>query len=104
MKCQNPGCMGNYDFAHIVFYARKRYVEGISTIVLLCSAKTEREKEEIALVSLLDVEDDKIRDLQLCCQHDGQCKAIVCRHRLKIMIEGELVKCPNLGKTFRSGA
>jgi hypothetical protein len=57
--------MGNYDFEHIVFYARKRYVEGISTIVLLCNAIYEREKEEIALVSSLDVEDDKIRVLQL---------------------------------------
>lgn len=95
MFCQNPGCMGNYDFDHIIFYARKRYVEGISTIVLLCNAKSEREKEEIALVSLLDVADDKIRDLQLCCKYGGQCKAIDCRHKLKIMIEKECVKYPN---------
>ena len=65
MSCQNPGCMGNYNFNHIAFYARKRYVEGISTIVLLANAMNQCEKEEIALVSLLDVEDDEIRDLQL---------------------------------------
>jgi len=90
MPCQNPGCMGNYDFEHIVFYARKRYVEGISTIELLCNAITEREKEEIALVSLLDLEDDKISDFQLCCNCAGHCKAIDCRHKLKIMIAKEL--------------
>lgn len=95
MSCQNPGCMGNYDFNHIAFFARKRYVEGISTIILLTNAINEREKEEIALVSLLDVEDDDIRDLRLCCQRAGQCKAINCRHKLKLMITKELAKYHN---------
>ena len=90
MSCQNPVCMGNYDFEHIAFYARKRYLEGVSTIVLLDNAITEREREEIALVSLLDVEDYKIHDLQLSCKCAGQCKAIDCRHKLKIMIAQEL--------------
>ena len=98
MSCQNPVCMGNYDFDHIAFYARKRYVEGVSTIMLLCNAITEREKEEIALVALLDVEDDKIRDLHLTCKCAGQCKAINCRHKLKIMIAQELAQYPNQGK------
>jgi hypothetical protein len=94
--------MGNYDFDHIVFYARKRYVEGISTIVLLCNARTEHEKEEIALAALLDVDDDKIRDLQLCCECTGQCKAIDCRHKLKKLIAKEVEKYPN--KEIHSGA
>jgi hypothetical protein len=42
--------MGNYDFDHIAFFAKKRFVEGCNTIELLGAAKTEREKEEIALV------------------------------------------------------
>jgi hypothetical protein len=95
MPCQNPGCIGNYDFDHIAFYARKRFVEGIATIVLLANAINEREKEEIALVSLLDVEDDEIRDLQLCCKHAGRCKAINCRHKLKLMITKELARYHN---------
>ena len=95
MPCQNPSCMGNYDFNHIAFYARKRFVEGISTIALLTNAINEREKQEIALVSLLDVEDDEIRDLQLCCKHAGQCKAINCRHKLKLMITRERAKHHN---------
>jgi len=92
MPCENPGCLGNYDFDHIAFYARKRFVEGIATIVLLDKAMTEREKEEIAVVSLLDVDDDAICDLQLCCQRAGKCKAIDCRHKLKLMIAEELCK------------
>ena len=95
MSCQNPGCMGNYNFNHIAFYARKRFVEGISTIVLLTNAINEHEKEEIALVSLLDVEDGEIRDLQLCCKHAGHCKTINCRQKLKLMITKELAKYHN---------
>jgi hypothetical protein len=82
--------MGNYDFNHIAFYARKRFVEGVSTMVLLCNANTEREKEEIALVALLDVEDDMLRDLQLSCDCAGQCKAIDCRRKLKKIIATDI--------------
>lgn len=91
MACHNPGCLGNYDFERISFYARKRFVEGRNTIELLEQAGSEREKEEIALVSLLDVEDDVIRNLQLSCKHAGQCKVTNCREKLKVMIEEALV-------------
>ena len=92
MPCHNPRCMGNYDFDHIAFFAIKRFVEGFNTIELLGAAKTEREKEEIALVCLLHIEDDAIRDLQLCCKYGGQCKAINCRNKLKKMIEEKLAE------------
>ncbi len=92
MACRNPGCLGNYDFEHISFFARKRFVEGHHTIELLAQAKSEREKEEITLVSLLDVEDDVIRDLQLSCTHAGECKVKNCRELLKQMIEKELAE------------
>lgn len=90
MFCHNPGCMGNYDFDHIAFFARKRFVESCNTIELMEAAESEREKEEIALVCLLDVKDGQIRDLQLCCKHAGRCMAIDCRERLIKMIEEEL--------------
>lgn len=90
MVCRNPGCLGNYDFDHIAYFARKRFVEGCNTVALLEQAKSEQEKEEIALVCLLDVEDDQIRDLQLSCKYNGQCKVTSCRAKLKKMIEQEL--------------
>jgi hypothetical protein len=90
MSCHVPGCLGNYDFEHIVAFAIQRFVEGFSTMALLEQAKTEREKEEIALVSLLDLEDDNIQDLHLCCANSAQCMVIDCRDRLKRMIEVEL--------------
>jgi len=82
--------MGNYDFEHIAFYARKRFVEGIETVALLMQANSEREKEEIALVCLLDVEDEKILDIQLSCRYADQCHVLDCRDRLRKMIQEEL--------------
>jgi hypothetical protein len=90
MACQNPRCLGNYDFDRIAYFARKRFVEGCNTVTLLEQAESEREKEEIVFVCLLDVEDDKIRDLQLCCRHVGDCTVIDCRDKLKKMIKAEL--------------
>ncbi|MCP4983355.1 MAG: hypothetical protein GY935_22995 [Gammaproteobacteria bacterium] len=82
--------MGNYDFDRIAHFARKRFIEGFNTVTLLELAGSEREKKEIAFVSLLDVDDDRIRDLQLCCGHVDYCSVIDCRDRLKKMIEKEL--------------
>ena len=90
MVCRNPGCLGNYDFDHIAYFARKRFVEGCNTIALMEQATSEREKEEIALVCMLDVEDTLIRDLRLSCRYKGECKVTSCRAKLKKMIEAEL--------------
>lgn len=90
MVCHNPGCFGNYDFDHIAYYAKKRFVEGYNTITLMEQAKSDREKEEIALVCLLDVEDDQIRDLKLSCKYGGECPVTNCRTKLKKMIADEL--------------
>ncbi|MFQ5643609.1 MAG: hypothetical protein ACE5FQ_07910 [Thiogranum sp.] len=90
MICQHPDCLGHYDFDSIARFAKKRFVDGYTTLSLLERAESEREKEEIALVSLLDVEDDRIRDLELSCRYSGQCKVLDCRDRLKKMIQDEL--------------
>ena len=85
--CINPRCLGNYDFEHIAHYARKRFVEGLDTVALLQQATTQREKEEIALVCMLDVEEGVIRDLQLSCRHADACDVTDCRDRLRELIE-----------------
>ncbi len=89
-----PECMGNYDFDHIAFYARKRFIEGCNTIELMAAAKTQREKEEVALVSLLHVANDKIQDLKLSCKHASKCKVMDCRERLINMIAEEIGTYP----------
>lgn len=95
MACYNPGCLGNYDFEHIAHFARKRFVDGWNTVELLAQASSEREKEEIALVSLLDVEDDQVRDLKLSCVHADECKVTNCRRKLREMIGAELARKTN---------
>ena len=89
-----PECMWDYDFDKIAFYAKKRFIEGCSTIELMAAAKTQREKEEIALVSLLHVSNDKIQDIELTCKHASKCKILDCRERLINKITEKIGICP----------
>jgi len=91
MTCYIPGCLGNYDFDNIALFARKRFIEGCNTIDLMRNAKTLREKEEIALVAMLDLNDREVSGLKLDCKHAGTCKVTSCRNLLKKMIKKDLV-------------
>ena len=90
MSCHNQGCLGNYDFDKIAQHARKRFVDGYSTIDLLQQANSIQEKEEIALVCMLDIDDGIVEAMKLSCRHAGECKVTNCRSLLKKMIEKEL--------------
>lgn len=90
MGCQVPGCLGHYDFDQIAAFARKRFVDGVDTVSLMKQAGSEREKEEIALVCMLDIENDEIRDLKLSCRYGHECSIMDCRERLKSMIAENL--------------
>ncbi|NIP73951.1 MAG: hypothetical protein GWO16_13460 [Gammaproteobacteria bacterium] len=83
-------CLGHYDFDHIAAFAQKRFVEGYDTIALLQQARSEREREEIALVCMLDIEDDVVKDIQLRCRYADECKITDCRERLRRMIDRAL--------------
>lgn len=91
MECSNPKCLVNYNFDHIAFFAIKRFVEGQETIDLMKCARTQREREEVALVSMLDMDDDNIRELNLCCKHAKNCKSLLCREKLRLVIEDALI-------------
>lgn len=80
-------CLGDYNFSRIAEYAKKRFIDGISTVTLLTQATTEREREEIALVCLLDIEDAEVHDLQLTCQYAHNCKIDFCRDVLRKLIQ-----------------
>ena len=90
MVYHNRGCIGDYDFDNIAEFARKRFVEGYNTIELMEQAKNDREKEEIALVAMLDLDDNTVRDLQLFCQYSDSCQLTNCRNLLKQLIEKDL--------------
>lgn len=83
----NPGCLGGYDFERIARFARKRFVEGVTTISLMLEAKDEREREEVALVCSMDIEDQQVKDLRLQCKHAEKCKITNCRSLLRRLIE-----------------
>jgi len=87
MVLRNPGCMGDYDFERIAEFARKKFIEGISTISLMSKARTEREREEIALVCSLDITDEQVQSLHLHCKYADQCKITNCRNLLRLLIE-----------------
>jgi hypothetical protein len=89
MVCHTSGCLGEYDFDQIVYFARKRFIEGYNTITLLEQAQSDQEKEEIALVAMLDIEDNEIRDIQLYCKFTDKCKISTCRAKLKEMIKND---------------
>lgn len=85
-----PECMGNYDFDKIAYYAKKHFIDGCNTIELMKAARTDREREEIALVSLLHVAKDEIQDIDLSCKYAGECNVMDCRERLLKMIAKEI--------------
>ena len=89
-----PKCMGNYDFDKIAFFAKKRFIEGCGTIELMEAAKTQREKEEVALVSLLHVTNDEIRNIELTCNYASKCEVMDCRERLINKIAKEIGTYP----------
>ena len=94
MAYHNPDCLGEYDFDNIARFARKRFIEGYNTIELLQQAKTTKEKEEIALVATMDLDDLTVASLNLTCRHADKCKVTNCRKLIKQMIENELDKLP----------
>ena len=90
MANHSPGCFGNYDFDNIAGFAKKRFVDGSSTIDLLKQARTQTEREEIALVCMLDVDDEIVLDVKLGCRYADDCKVTNCRDKLRKLIETEL--------------
>lgn len=53
------------------------------------AAESDREREEIALVALLNIEDEHIRGLQLTCKYSEPCNAIDYRDKLRAMLGEE---------------
>ena len=90
MANYSPGCFGKYDFDNIAKFAKKRFVDGDSTISLLEQARSQTEREEIALVCMLDVDDKVVIDVKLDCRYADDCKVSNCRDKLRKLIETEL--------------
>jgi len=57
---------------------------------LLEQARSETEREVIALVCMLDIEDKFVIDVKLDCRYADDCKVTNCRDKLRKLIETEL--------------
>ena len=90
MTNHSPGCFGKYDFENITKFAKKRFIDGNNTISLLKQARSDTEREEIALVCMLDVADALVLDVKLDCRYADDCKVTNCRDKLRKLIEAEL--------------
>lgn len=58
MKTDASSPLCELNISHLIHYAHKRYIENVQTIELMQQASTDQQKEEIALIALLDVKDD----------------------------------------------
>lgn len=90
MAYGTPDCMGYYNFEHIVQFAKMRFIDGHSTIHLLLQARSDIEREEVALVCMLDIDDDIVTNIELSCRYSRQCQVKNCRDRLRNLIEARL--------------
>ncbi len=87
MSCTQPGCQGHYDFERIALMAKKRFIDGIDTITLMQQADSEQEKQEVALIALLNVEEQQIKALQLACPYALSCQVLDCQQRLRTLLK-----------------
>ena len=56
MECCSLLYIDTLDVEHLLELARKRFIEGVPTMELLQAAASNSEKQQVALVALLDVE------------------------------------------------
>ena len=94
MICRNPGCISQCDYQSVAYYARRRYLEGIATVVLLREARNKDEKRMIVMASLLDVDDDTMRELMKGCDRGCLCRMLDMRTRLRFMLHQERNRVP----------
>jgi hypothetical protein len=86
MPCQCPGCMKHVDFDAVAFYAERKCVDGVSTISLLARARNDRERAEIALAALIDLDDETFFALDIVCNKQCRQKLKALRERMKTLL------------------
>lgn len=82
MNTDSSNSLCELNIINLTHYAYKHYIENIPTIELLQQATTDQQKEEIALIALLDVKDD----LAICLSHHKTYRDADRLQRLRIEI------------------
>ena len=84
------GCFCDYDIDELIEVARKRYVDKVPTVDLMQRSGSPKEKDEVCIVSMLDVDDEKLAELVKKSLIDEKCDVISCRRFLKKQISRKL--------------
>ena len=90
MAFYKMGCMGRYDFDKIADFAHQRFVEGMPLAAQIRAARSQKEKEEAALVSHMEVTPFCIRNFQVKCKYADRCAACHCANLLQKLAEMRL--------------
>lgn len=79
-----PLCSLSLD--ELSYWAEKRYIERVSTVELIKLAKTDKDKEIITIVGMLDVDDESLSKIgEEIDEHD--CNIFSCRDKLRKLLE-----------------
>ncbi|MFW2371651.1 MAG: hypothetical protein ACN4GM_00905 [Gammaproteobacteria bacterium] len=89
MIIETSNCLHDLDFEHLAYYAHQHYIEGVQTIELMEKANSEKEKEEIALVALLDVQTNVSIELSHHQPHENVGHLTDLKRVLQQYIQGE---------------
>ena len=82
--CQRPTrCFCKYEVEELEELGRKKFIERFPTVKLMQSASTQRDKDLICVISMLDI-DDSIAEIMIR-EHmaDATCDVLACRENLK---------------------
>jgi hypothetical protein len=89
-----PGrCFCQIAMDDLIGWARKRFLEGLSTVQLLATAKNPQEREAVGIVALLDVSDEELARV-LSPLRASDCNVLACREHVRKWL-GEMLHSQN---------
>lgn len=83
-------CFCEYDLDDLIDVGYKRYVKNIPTVELMEKAISEKEKDEICLISMLDIDEDNLAEVMGDLIVDEKCHILSCRRLLRKQIGKKL--------------
>ena len=83
-------CFCKYDIDELIHIGRKKYLEKIPTVELMKEATSRKEKDEVCVISMLDIDDEKLEEVMANKVTDKKCNVISCRQMLREQIKKKL--------------
>lgn len=80
-------CFCRYRVDELAAFAKTKFIEHRSTIDMMENAGSDKERAEVAIISLFDVDDATLREVMEGKLEDVDCNVVSCRRMLKRQIE-----------------